>query len=360
MSKVLVVSFLVLMLAGNSLCCISGKTDRSEAQPSAAVTQPAVVEITATQPLVKVPTEVPSDMVDALPGISIYDTQIYTVRETVLFQNEGPGDGNDIELYLALPRTITPLQARLSMSIDPPDYTIIVDEYLNEYAYLTIPTIKAGEMMTVTAAFRMAVNGIRVHTGDCIGELPQHDTGSEQYLEADAPQVMQLSSELAAGKPNACAVSRSIYDYVRQNMHYDVFNPGSIGALQTLQTMSGDCTEYADLMIALSRAAGIPAQYVDGVTCCTENGYVESENKHNWALTYLPSVGWVPMDPTWGKNSASGDAYFAAVTPDHIIVSQGRSLDTLNGYHFYYYYYRWGNQNASLNADETWSILPEP
>jgi len=286
--------------------------------------------------------------------------QIYAVSETVVLENQGPGDATDIEMYLALPRTITPLQARLSMIIDPPGYTVIVDEYLNEFAYITIPAIKAGETVEITASYRMAVNGIKVHTGDCTGELPQDDTGAEPYLEVNAPQMMQLSRELAEGKPDACAVSRSIYDYVRLNMQYDVFNPGSIGALQTLQTMTGDCTEYADLMIALSRAAGIPALYVDGVTCCTESGYAAGENKHNWVMAYLPEVGWAPMDPTWGKNSASGDAYFAAITPDHIIVSQGRNLDTLQGYHYYYYTYHWGNQTASLIADETWSILPEP
>lgn len=351
---------MLLILAFNSLCCLADRISISKKVPTQTDAQSTLVATAAASPQVEVLTAVPTAAIEGQTGISIYDTQVYAVSETVVLENQGPGDAKDIEMYLALPRTISPLQARLSLTFEPEGYTIIVDHYLNEYAYISIPAIKAGETRTVSATLRMAVNGIKVTTGDCDGELLQDDTAPEQYLEADAPQVMQLSRELAAGEPDACAVSRSIYDYVRQEMSYVGYNPGSIGALQTLQTMSGDCTEYADLTIALNRAAGIPAQYVEGVTCCTESGYVAGVNKHNWALVYLPNAGWAPVDPTWGKNSASGDAYFAAVTPDHIIVSLGRNLDTLNGYHYYYYSYRWGNQTATLTADETWSILPEP
>ncbi len=361
MPKFFVISSLVILLGLNSLCCLGGESVEQEVQSSEAVTQPAApagIETATSVPQVEAPTAVPVPTLVPLPGISINDTRVYNVSETILVQNEGPGDARDIEFYIALPVTISPFQTRLTLDIDPPDYTLISDKYMNQFAYIKAPALKAGDEMEITVSTRVAVNGVSVDTGDCLGELPQHDTGAEEYLEVNAPEIQQLSRSLAQGKADACQVTRSIYDYVGSNMQYAGYNPGGIGALQALQTLSGDCTEYADLMIALARAADIPALYVTGVTCCTESGYVEAENKHNWVLTYLPDVGWAPMDPTWGRNQADGDAYFASMTPDHIILTRGRNLETVNNYHYYYFHYYWDGTKAELNAKATWSILP--
>ena len=384
MSKFLSVSFLVVILGLNSLCCISRKPTPTEEQPQSAITEPPVIA-TATgvtqmeaptvlpptaEPQIEQPTaeptavpqiEQPTVETDSLPGITINRSQILTITEKIVLENQGQGEATQFELFVALPRTISPLQTMLSTTIDPPDYTVITDDYQNQFAKFSIPSIKPGEKVEINAVFRVEANSVTFNAGDCTGELPRHDIESEKNIESDAPEVMQLSRELAAGKPNACAVTRSIYDYVRKNMTYEYLGGPDQGALKTLQTMTGDATEYADLMTALTRAAGIPAQFVSGVYYNSQSDDPEIAKKLEWVMTYLPGIGWAPVNPYWGKFSEDGDEYFAVNTRHQVIFTLGRNLEILNGYLFYYYKFKHSpDRPASFNIEETWLVQPEP
>ncbi len=81
--------------------------------------------------------------------------------------------------------------------------------------------------------------------------------------------------------------------------------------------------EYADLLIALSRAGGIPAREINGyaytldktnrpLSLRIEGGDV----LHAWPQIYLPETGWTMIDPTWG--STSGSDYFSAFDLSHL------------------------------------------
>ena len=63
-----------------------------------------------------------------------------------------------------------------------------------------------------------------------------------------------------------------------------------------LQTLAGDCGQFAYLFIALCRSVGIPARLVAGwqTTDDSEWGY------HAWAECFIPKYGWVPADLTEG------------------------------------------------------------
>ena len=69
---------------------------------------------------------------------------------------------------------------------------------------------------------------------------------------------------------------------------------------KALKTKNGDCTEYAELMIALCRAKGIPARIVNGMVV------VNATNpRHNWVEIYLKQYGWIGFDPTHGDSPKS-------------------------------------------------------
>jgi transglutaminase-like putative cysteine protease len=70
--------------------------------------------------------------------------------------------------------------------------------------------------------------------------------------------------------------------------------------------------DFAHLGIALLRLAGIPSRYVSGYLYRPDLPEVET---HAWCEAYLPSVGWLGLDPTHGE----------LVGERHVAIAVGRS-----------------------------------
>ena len=78
---------------------------------------------------------------------------------------------------------------------------------------------------------------------------------------------------------------------------------GTQHPLDTLQTKSGTCRDYALFMIEALRRLGIAARFVSGylfVHRDREYGYIGDGSTHAWVQVYLPSAGWIEFDPTNG------------------------------------------------------------
>jgi len=78
---------------------------------------------------------------------------------------------------------------------------------------------------------------------------------------------------------------------------------GTQHPLDTLQTGSGTCRDYALLMIEALRRLGIAARFVSGYVFLAGdrvNGYLGGGSTHAWVQVYLPSAGWIEFDPTNG------------------------------------------------------------
>jgi transglutaminase-like putative cysteine protease len=78
---------------------------------------------------------------------------------------------------------------------------------------------------------------------------------------------------------------------------------GTQHPLDTLQTRSGTCRDYALFMIEALRRLGIAARFVSGYLFIhgdREHGYVGGGSTHAWVQVYLPSAGWIEFDPTNG------------------------------------------------------------
>jgi hypothetical protein len=71
-------------------------------------------------------------------------------------------------------------------------------------------------------------------------------------------------------------------------------------ALATLRNKRGDCSEFANLYVALARASGIPARLVAGWSW-QPGGFV----RHAWA-EYLDGGSWTEIDPTLGTGPGCG------------------------------------------------------
>ena len=94
----------------------------------------------------------------------------------------------------------------------------------------------------------------------------------------------------------------------------------------------GDCTEYADLFVAVCRAKNIPARVITGISVQSDN----TKAKHNWAEVYLKEYGWVPFDPSKGDIDITllKDRLFRRLEPTYIYYTHLRNDVILQNYHY--------------------------
>lgn len=95
-----------------------------------------------------------------------------------------------------------------------------------------------------------------------------------------------------------------------------------------LENRAGVCQDFTHVMIALLRKLGIPARYISGYLVQEANNEFESEManaSHAWVEAFLPSVGWIGLDPT--NNSYVGDRHIRiAIGRDYADVSPTRGI----------------------------------
>jgi transglutaminase-like putative cysteine protease len=91
---------------------------------------------------------------------------------------------------------------------------------------------------------------------------------------------------------------------------------GTQHPLDTLQTGSGTCRDYALLMIEALRRLGIAARFVSGYLFTgDDHRHLGGGSTHAWVQVYLPSAGWIEFDPTNGI-TGSRDLIRVAVARD--------------------------------------------
>ena len=289
----------------------------------------------------------------------IVSTQAYTVRQTISLVNTGEHKPEKQNLWVALVHDIPPYQEMMSRKISPRKYSLITDEYGNQYAEFDLSDHPAGTQIDVEIQYEISVNEIIYDLSTCEGVLPDEFTQPELHIESANPQIVSLANELSRGKRTACEQVRTFYDYAGDELLY-TYNRQAWGAQATFGLMGADCSEYASLVIALSRAEGIPARYYEGLLYLEElNGNEDEEiaqTEHAWLDAYLPGIGWAASDPTLGRWSINRETYFAHYTPNHIIVTTGRNPSTLRGASYWSHIYWPGNLTTIRISDSNWEI----
>src|SRR6202000_2985007 len=88
---------------------------------------------------------------------------------------------------------------------------------------------------------------------------------------------------------------------IREQLAYRArYEEGTQHPLDTLQSASGTCRDYALLMIEALRRIGIAARFVSGYLFDGNNQHAGGGATHAWVQVYLPSAGWIEFDPTNG------------------------------------------------------------
>ncbi len=126
----------------------------------------------------------------------------------------------------------------------------------------------------------------------------------QQYLAATAncqvnnAQIQALAYSLTKGKTSAYDKAVAIFNYVRDNIGYSFYYNTKYGAVGTINADTGNCVDTAHLVIALSRAAGLPAKYVHGTCQFTSGNWYG----HVWARIWVDGK-WYAADATSSRNT---------------------------------------------------------
>jgi transglutaminase-like putative cysteine protease len=132
------------------------------------------------------------------------------------------------------------------------------------------------------------VQFIKPQYGDPQGEL---SAWARDFLDAEGPT------------PTFNILAGMTHGIRRQFTYRKRHEQGTQHPLDTLQTKSGTCRDYALFMIEALRRLGIAARFVSGylfIPGDRSHGYVGGGSTHAWVQVYLPSAGWIEFDPTNG------------------------------------------------------------
>jgi len=301
----------------------------------------------------------------ASSSATVVDTVIYNVSQTISLVNEGPEQPEKHNLWVALISDQMPYQQLLSRTIQPSKYVLVSDEYGNQYAEFDLKDLAPGESAEIKIDYEVAVNELHYDLPMCSGDIPDAFVEPELHIESNNPQIIALANDLSASQQTVCEQVRAFYDYTGANLVY-TFNGANWGAQAALGKMGADCSEYSSLLIALSRAKGIPARYVEGLLFLGEVDQAPSgdsevaRQEHAWVEVYFPGSGWVPIDPTLGRSTLTREQHFARYSPNHIVVTNGRSPSTLRGASYWSHLYWPGDSTTIRVENASWSITPQP
>ncbi len=173
----------------------------------------------------------------------------------------------------------------------------------------------------------------------------RNDDGEVDWMiQPNHSRIQELAEEIVEGEDNVYDKSRAIYDWINDNIEYELGRPGLLPkhAIWVLDSGTGDCDEQSFLYASLSRAVGIPTWMELGVLY--DRGG-QRWGGHGWIRTKFVSEngsgGWVNIDPV------NDQFYFRDALRFTTWVDDGEEGHLED----FYYYLRWRGGDLELQDD---------
>jgi len=160
--------------------------------------------------------------------------------------------------------------------------------------------------------------------------VPRAALSATDVVQKDDASIKDLAEEAVRGCVSELEAVARILALVGRRVVYacsaDLCEPVyRVDAAYALEIGKGNCVSFANLALALLRAAGIPAVEANGFVADRE----ESHAGHAWISVYFPAWGWVELESAdWMP--AYGETPRTFLMPQHITayVGEGRGIAT--------------------------------
>lgn len=224
------------------------------------------------------------------------------VRQSLTLQNPG-AEAITAKVWVYAPVSRTSTQQLERVEVNEP-HQVTTDALGNRVIELTNVRLAPYESRVVTMGSHLSLSALpeRERVSDTANYLR-----AEKFIESDDRQIRELATKLRAAKPAASA--KAIYEWIRANIAYSGYDADEYGAKRALERRRGDCTEFADLTVALARALEIPSRTVGGFVVESDT-VLRAAEYHNWAELYFDG-GWQLVDTQRGAFAESADRYIA-------------------------------------------------
>ncbi|MEM7018917.1 MAG: transglutaminase family protein, partial [Pseudomonadota bacterium] len=155
-----------------------------------------------------------------------------------------------------------------------------------------------------TPAWEHVRDGLKRDSDPAMQEAIQFGFESS-YIEMSGGLVEYISHSFTPGRP-ILEASLELMQRIYEEFTYDpVATTVATPLPDVLNNRRGVCQDFAHLGIACLRAIGLPARYVSGyLETLPPPGQPKlqgSDASHAWFSVYIPSLGWVDLDPTNNK-----------------------------------------------------------
>lgn len=130
----------------------------------------------------------------------------------------------------------------------------------------------------------------------------------KKYTKMEAPHIINLeplARQIVGSESDPFTQSEMVYDYIIKNYPWaGAREYSTIPCIPqyVIDEKHGDCGQVALLYISLMRSLGVPARWESGWML-----HPGEKNLHDWAEVYFNGVGWVPVDPSFGRYTSAKD-----------------------------------------------------
>ncbi|MFZ0390473.1 MAG: transglutaminase domain-containing protein, partial [Calditrichia bacterium] len=241
------------------------------------------------------------------------DDELYSLenprnaRVTLIHEVKAYGDGQiqQLDVYLAIPEKL-PQQEILNIDFAPDNYQNVQDRWDQPFAHFSYQDIPAGKVRQTRMIVETQISDIHyyIFPDRCgtLQDIPEEirktytANGSKYQLEDEF--IQKKAAEIVGDETNPYWMARKIFNYVGKTLEYKLEGGWNVAPV-VLQRGTGSCSEYTFSFIALCRAAGLPARYVGSIVVRGDDASLD-DVFHRWPEVYLPSYGWIPIDPQGG------------------------------------------------------------
>jgi len=262
-------------------------------------------------------------------------------------------DSREINLNWTVPENHANFQTVKILNFSTIPSWTTTDENGNNIAHFSVNPSPNGKL-NISMTALITVNATQYQG---LSEPIQYDTDSaifrtytqpEKFIESNNPIIIDMAHNITQSFLGPLNRSQALCTWVHHNLKYSNFSETPGGAIWALENRIGDCSEYAFLFVAMCRADNIPARVLNGIVTSSINATSWGNKNwedvgHDWAEVYLPSQGWVWVDPTSG--------FYGCSDGEHIAFQAGHYCATLNGCYRYSF-------NGNVTITEDFEIFP--